>query len=72
MEQLFCLDGVESSDFIKERGKGNRKLNEYKVKMIRAERAAGRSYVSLGKKYKVAPNTIKAAVERRTWKYVHD
>ena len=69
-QQLFCLPEVSMDDLIL--GKGNRKLTEYKVKQVRAARAAGVPWTVLAKRYKVHPSTLRSAVERRTWKYVTD
>lgn len=53
-------------------GTGNHRarLNELKVREIRAAREEGVTFRRLAKKYEVSANTILAIIKRRTWKQV--
>lgn len=53
-------------------GTGNHlaKLNEAKVREIRAAREQGVTYQRLAERYEVHPGTILAIIQRRTWKQV--
>lgn len=51
-------------------GIGTRKLTEQDVREIRLSAAGGESAYQIAKRYPVGYSTIRAAVERRTWKHV--
>jgi len=46
------------------------KLTENNVREIRRRHEAGESNVSLASEYKVSRDTIRAAINRKTWKHV--
>jgi Mor family transcriptional regulator len=48
----------------------NAKLNEKKVREIRAASAAGKTRAELARKYKVSHAAITHVVTRRSWKHI--
>lgn len=55
-----------------ERGAGhhNAKLNDQKVKEIRAMAESGNGYVEIAVKFGVAPNTVHKIINRKSWKHL--
>jgi hypothetical protein len=49
---------------------GNAKLNDEKVREIRAASAKGRTREELARRYKVSPVTISQVVTMRSWKHI--
>jgi Mor family transcriptional regulator len=48
----------------------NAKLNDKKVREIRAARAQGKTLARLARKYGVSETAISHVVARRTWKHI--
>jgi len=56
---------------LKGEANGTSKLTDSIVRKCRIEReATGITYIELGKRYGVDPNTVRLAVSRKTWKHV--